>query len=40
MDISDAAFMEFVNRIDPKYCGPRVNWAEVDKTKLYSRPKF
>ena len=40
MDISDAAFMEFANRIDLKYCGPTVNWAEVDKTKLYLRPTF
>ena len=40
MDISEPAFMEFAKRIDPKYRGPTVNWADVDKTKLYSRPKF
>ena len=40
MDISEAAFMEFMKRTDPMYWGPTINWAEVDKTKFYLGPKF
>ena len=32
--------MEFTSWIDPMYRGPTVNWVDVDKTKLYSCPKF
>ena len=32
--------MEFAKRINPMYQGPAVIWLEVDKSKLYSWPKF
>ena len=32
--------MEFALQIDPMYRGPTVNWVDVDKSKLYSHPKF
>ena len=32
--------MELASQIDPMYRRPTVNWVDVDKTKLYSWPKF
>ena len=32
--------MEFASHIDLMYSGPTTNWVDVDKTKLYSQPKF
>ena len=32
--------MEFMSCIDPVYRGPTVNWVDVDKRKIYARPKF
>ena len=32
--------MEFASCIDPMYRGPTVNWLEVDKSKIYTWPKF
>ena len=34
------AFMEFTSCIDLMYQGPTINWVDVDKSKLYSWPKF
>ena len=40
IDITEQAFMEFTSHIDPMSRGPTINWVDVDKSKLYSRPKF
>ena len=40
IDITEEAFMEFAKWIDPLYQGETVNWLKVDKSKLYSQPKF
>ena len=32
--------MEYAKRIHPKFQGDTINWVEVDKSKIYSRPKF
>ena len=38
--MTEPAFMEFTLWTDPMYRGPTVNWVDVDKSKLYSHPKF
>ena len=40
IDIMEASFMEFASCIDPMYRGPTVNWVDVDKSKIYTWPKF
>ena len=32
--------MDFTSQNDPMYRGLTVNWVDVDKSKLYSHPKF